>query len=851
MRAAWGGPRRLATRIFVVFVGLLLVVQAASFLFMRHSAELRERRGIEQQLSTAEQALRTLLAHNTERVLVLARVMATELGLRQAMAGSADGADIDRATIDDGLSNNLRRLCHARGDDARARSQRCEAGAQAAVFDLGLELLGSVQGHEPTQRRLAQTLRPEGEGDPCRRSDGTGVAVLPQGGQLTQYVLVPRCNPRLSGWMLVGLPLDQTFADDLRRVSGVHVQLLARPAAGATWSNPVGTLPPSAAGALLQALGTGLPGAHLMAGDEEYGARAQWLGEGVTGQALALLTLSLDEAMAPLRAAQQLLALVTLAAVAVYAVGAALLSRGITLPLAALVQALRRIQEGRYDEPVALPARHDEIGAIAVGVERARAGIRERNDMLAFRAFHDELTGLANRASFFDGVHRQVTLRPDEPCTVLRLSVNRFNVIQETLGPGCGDGVLQEVGRRLRERIAVRGDHVARVGDHDFALLLTQAGLDAALQVCDAIRVALMQPLQVEGHAIDAEVTCGVACWPEHAPAAGPGAQPLPPRRRAEMLVARAELAMYFARDQVLPQAVYAAELDPGNADTLSLKSELMNAIRNDELRLFLQPKLCLRTRRIVAAEALVRWQRGGTLVPPMKFIPFAEDTGFVRELTKWVFEEAARLWPALQALGLERVAVNLSARDLMPELPQVLGNVLARRGVPARAFCLEVTERAIMNSPQRAQEVLTALAMAGFRLSIDDYGEGATSLQYLKKLPVHELKIDQVFIRRIDEDAKDAKIVRSTISLAHSLGLEVVAEGVENAAALELLAEMGADQVQGFHLSRPVPVSELPALLQRHNGSWPPPTVLVETRASAAPASQAGLTAPRAPASA
>lgn len=824
------GPRRLSTRIFVVFVGLLLLVQLATFAVLRGTAEARERGAIERQLATAQEALQTLLAHNNERLTGSARVTAGEHGLLRAESASTGlHAGIDRATVEDALDNNLRRLCRASGPDGRDRSERCEAGAQAAVFDVALNVQGSVpaglHGSDAALGALAQALRPGGAADPCRRArdgTGTGGAVLPKGATLTQYVLVPRCNPALSGWVLMGFAIDRSFADDLRRISGVHLQLLARAAPGQDWHHPVGTLPPAAAGALLQALGPAMPGPRLMAGSEEYGTRTLTLGEGAQGQALALLALSLDEAMAPFEATQRLLAAVTLAAVAVYAFGAALLSRGITQPLAELVRALGAMKRGRYDQPVRVPARRDEIGAIAAGVEDARVGICQRSAELAYKAFHDELTGLVNRASFFDLVRQRVRERPQAPCAVLLLSFNRFHVIQETLGPSCGDGVLREVARRLRERIAVRDDVVARVGDHQFAMLLPQAGLDGARAACDEVHVALLQPLQVDGHAIDAEVTCGIACWPQHAPApaADGGDTAADLGRRAEMLVARAELAMYVARDQVLPQTVYAAELDPDNADTLSLKSELTHAIRNHELRLFLQPKLCLHTRRFVAAEALVRWQRGAELVPPMKFIPFAEDTGFVRELTKWVFEEAARLWPTLQGLGLQRVAVNLSARDLMPELPQVLGNVLARCGVPASAFCLEVTESAIMGNPKRAQEVLTALAMAGFRLSIDDYGEGATSLQYLKKLPVHELKIDQVFIRRIDEDSKDAKIVRSTIGLAHSLGLEVVAEGVENAAALQLLAEMGADQVQGFHLSRPLPVAEFAALM----GRWLPP---------------------------
>jgi EAL domain-containing protein (putative c-di-GMP-specific phosphodiesterase class I) len=275
-------------------------------------------------------------------------------------------------------------------------------------------------------------------------------------------------------------------------------------------------------------------------------------------------------------------------------------------------------------------------------------------------------------------------------------------------------------------------------------------------------------------------------------------------------------VAMYSAKEKATHALCYDPSIDASSAQTLTLLSELRQAIAANELRLFLQPKIDLATRQIIGAEALVRWQhptRG--MVPPIDFIPFAEDTGFVRQLTLWIFEETARQWPVLSALGLQRVSVNLSTRDLLdPELPLRFDAILRRQGVPATAFCLEITESAIMSEPKRSLAMLDTLAAAGFKLSIDDYGEGQTSLSYLKRLPVHELKIDQIFIRRIDQDVKDAKIVRSTIGLAHSLGFRVVAEGVESAAVLDLLQSLDCDEAQGFHMSRPVPAQELPALI-------------------------------------
>jgi EAL domain-containing protein (putative c-di-GMP-specific phosphodiesterase class I) len=229
-------------------------------------------------------------------------------------------------------------------------------------------------------------------------------------------------------------------------------------------------------------------------------------------------------------------------------------------------------------------------------------------------------------------------------------------------------------------------------------------------------------------------------------------------------------------------------------------------------LRLYLQPKVPLQGSGTIAAEALVRWQhpqRG--LVPPMQFIPFAEQTGFVRQLTLWIFDAVARLLAThpVQARGL-RVSVNLSTRDLLdPELSNRLGTILARHSVDARAFCLEITESAIMDDPQRAEAMLNRLSEQGFKLSIDDFGTGYSSLAYLKRLPVDELKIDKSFVMGMATGEDDAMIVRSTIDLAHNLGLTVVAEGVETAAIFEQLRQLSCDEAQGYHIARPLPVEE------------------------------------------
>jgi EAL domain-containing protein (putative c-di-GMP-specific phosphodiesterase class I) len=343
-------------------------------------------------------------------------------------------------------------------------------------------------------------------------------------------------------------------------------------------------------------------------------------------------------------------------------------------------------------------------------------------------------------------------------------------------------------------------------------VLLPGRDADGAMLVAQQLAGVLEAPVALDGQAVDISAGMGIACWPDHAD------QP-------DELLGHAEVAMYAAKRKSQGVLVYEPSLDSGSAQTLSLLSELRQALDGNELRLFLQPKISLQNNRVIAAEALVRWQhpvRG--MVQPMQFIPFAEQTGFIRHLTLWMFEEAARQWHSLQPVdGSLRIAINLSTRDLMDlDFPAKIDTLLARFNVPRSGFCLEITESAIMDDPQRAQATLNQLSHSGFKLSIDDFGTGYSSLAYLKSLPVNELKIDKSFVMGMEKDESDAKIVRSTIDLAHNLGLTVVAEGVENAHIYQLLADLHCDEAQGYYMSKPVVSTEFTALCERWNSRQP-----------------------------
>lgn len=306
--------------------------------------------------------------------------------------------------------------------------------------------------------------------------------------------------------------------------------------------------------------------------------------------------------------------------------------------------------------------------------------------------------------------------------------------------------------------------------------------------------------MSLDGHMVDVRASMGLAVFPDHGD-------------DLDGLVRRADVAMYLAKRNNTGFAIYDARYDQHTADRLSLMSELRQAVEEDQLVLYYQPKVVLSDPPRHCVEALIRWQhpRRG-FVPPVEFIPFAEQTGYIRAVTMWVLERAIAQCARWSSEGFTvQVSVNISARDLLnPDLPVRFAELLSMHDCPAERLWLEITESAILEDTTHALENLEALASLGCKLSIDDYGTGYSSLSYLKKLPVDELKIDKSFVMNMLRDRDDRVIVQSTIDLAHNMGLKVTAEGVEDQETLDRLRAMGCDMAQGFLMSKPIPADEL-----------------------------------------
>jgi diguanylate cyclase (GGDEF)-like protein len=443
------------------------------------------------------------------------------------------------------------------------------------------------------------------------------------------------------------------------------------------------------------------------------------------------------------------------------------------------------------------------IGIMIAGFVSQR--VARQAGQLETQAMYDLLTGLPNRSLLHDRLNHAIELskRKSTSFGLILMDLDRFKGINDTLGHGVGDEVLREVGRRLKATIRAE-DTVARLGGDEYVLLIDGLEPQGAALVANKILASLDRPFFWQNQSIDLGASLGCSFYPSQC-------------GDASGLLRCADIAMYVAKRSGQGYALYSPDQEVTSRDDLSLKSELREAIQKDQLCLHYQPQIDHRTQRIVGLEALVRWQhpQRGFLAPDT-FIPQAEEAGLIGPLTLWVLKSALARQAALQQQGLLlNMAVNLSARNLHDlELPASVRRLLRESGVDPRYLTLEITESAVMSNPSDGLTILSELDRMGVKLAIDDFGTGYSSLAYLKRLPVDELKIDKSLVTDMEVNENDAVIVRSTIDLAHNLGLKVTAEGVETQDVWDTLSILGCDQSQGYFMGRPMSEEKLDAWL-------------------------------------
>ncbi len=779
-------PRSFQARLLLLMVGVLVLLQVATLLAVHLAGQRSLRRTLRDELRVGARVFDSTLSARGRQLSDTVRVLAADFAFREAVASG------DRPTITSVLNNHGSRI------------------AADAVFLIGLD--GSVAADTLADSRFVDRPFPlPALVDRAReKGEAAGVVALDAlDHRPYQFVVVPVLAPEPIAWVCIGFTIDERVLDGVRDLTALDVSLVASPPDGRPLL--ISALPRDKRAELLERLREQSRTAEsLQLGGETYETLLEPLETADGSRVQMLLQRSLEQASGPLRQLELRILALSSAALLVAIVAASFFARGVTSPLRRLAEAARRIGRGDYATPVGV-TQGDEIGQLAAAFDGMRAGISQREEQIRFQATHDALTGLPNRVLFLDRLAVEIAQarRRGSLVGLAVMDLDRFKEINDTLGHSFGDDLLVEVGRRLGQTIRA-SDTVARLGGDEFAVMFEVADARGALDVAARVGRALEAPLTLGGVSIDVNASLGIALCPLHADDAG-------------TLMKRADVAMYQAKRQHGAVAVYEPGRDEHSLRRLAILSELRQAVAGDQLELHFQPQVALAGGRVRRAEALVRWRhpRYG-LMSPDEFVTLAEQSGNVGLITRWVLQQAVAACDEWQRAGLDlAVAVNLSALDLHdPELPAFVVGLLQQRSLPPARLVLEITESAAMKDPAHAQTTLGELKARGLALAIDDYGTGQSSLAQLKRLRVDELKIDKSFVTHLGGGAsEDALIVRSTIELGHNLGLEVVAEGVEDAAAWERLERFGCDLAQGYFVSRPLPEPQFREWLE--TSSW------------------------------
>ena len=595
------------------------------------------------------------------------------------------------------------------------------------------------------------------------------------GGSAFHIFVVPLRAPTTVGWVVLGFRIDEQLESRLTSLTGLDVSIV-----------PSAITPVSGLIADEKTLSFSLP---FLAGGADLSV---------------VLRRSLEEAMLPYVEARRGLLLFAGVLLVFVACAGVMFSTTIARPLRTLATSAQKIISGNYEGDVKVVS-DDEFGELASSFDAMRHAISEREQRISHRALHDALTDLPNRYKVLQILTSAIESARDDQRSVAVLSIRlcRMGEISSTLGHKATDELIIQAARHLRVNLN-EDDLLGHIGSNEFVLVLPGRDAESAMSRVERIEQILASGVTLDNIDVSLQAAIGIAEFPEHTDA------PAELLRFASIALTEAETAKERVR-------VYETGREEEFVRRLRVVSDLRGAIRKEQIEVWYQPKVCLQEGNVCGAEALVRWQHPalGFLFPD-DFIPAAEQAGTIVHLTRYVLAKAVeqcRDW-ADKGYNLQ-MSVNLSVRDLLDEyLPYHVLQILKDNGVSPEKLTLEITESSIMEDIGRAVLVLECLRDIGVRISMDDFGTGHSSLAQLRNIPLHELKVDKSFVMTILDDSQNEAIVKTTIDLAHSLNLEVVAEGVEDEATMRRMASLGCEQAQGYFLSKPVPAREFIAWL-------------------------------------
>lgn len=521
------------------------------------------------------------------------------------------------------------------------------------------------------------------------------------------------------------------------------------------------------------------------------------------GNAISRLRLGFDESAVinDYNSIKQKIIYVLMLYLLVFVLIIAAITRLIHKPLHQLRGRSKDIANGNVELPLGVSSRLREIQFLANDLELMRLSLVDIAANMQHKAAHDELTGLPNRYLFNDRLEQSIarSARDNSQFAVLLLDLDRFKEINDTLGHGVGDEVLKIVARRMQTGLR-ESDTVARIGGDEFSFILMRANQQDAEKIANKVADLINPRFEINNHLLKIGSSIGISVYPEHGDDAG-------------LLMSRADVAMYSAKQNNVSLASYNPEMDRNHYESLMLANDLKNSIVEGRFAALYQPKININSGKPCGCELLLRWHHPQLgVIYPDKFIPIAERENLIGELTATVvknnlvfFQELVDIYPDFH------VSINVSPVDLLDnELFRSITRALQQANFPSENIYIEVTENAIMKNPLRSAEILDMFKQEGIKISIDDFGTGYSSLSYLQKFPISELKIDKSFVRDLNQWSVNYPIVSATITMAHDLGIIVVAEGVEDETVLQLLVRMGCDLVQGYHYTEPLEFEEL-----------------------------------------
>jgi diguanylate cyclase (GGDEF)-like protein len=759
--------RSFRGRILALVLGLVTLVLTAAIVGIAVKARAEAQAQVGIQLKTAAETAREILKFRGSQLATAVEALTSDYGFKEAVS-SADSATLLSA----------------------AENQRMRIDANLVIV------------LAPDGNPLASTglLSPTTTADLQRLIAGDSNQETWQiyclvDGRPYQLVLAPVLAPERIGWTAMGFALDERVAADMSRLLGVDVSFMA----GQRYEYLASSVDSQQQRPRIDMARAREAGSFVVAGDSDK--FLTWANpiRSPNGPLTLVLQRSLASALRPYDDIRNSMLAIGAVLLIIASVLSVLLARSATRPVEELTKAVERLQAGDYAVEVP-PASTSELKGLASAFNAMRSAVADREATIRHQANHNALTGLPTRALISSMLADTLAeaRAGQRPVTVYLIEIHQFQSIIGSFGHAAGDEVLSEVARRLTAYRRA-GAGVAHIGTDQFLVVAEDVDRKAAARQAASIVDRLRGTFDYASVSFQLEMRVGAASFPSD----GDGA--------AELLQ-RADLALFRAKETGAAVGVYVEGDESSQRDRLSILGELRHAIASNELELHYQPKVQAKSGQIVGCEALVRWrhpQRG--FIPPSEFIPHAERAGAMRFLTSWVVGTALRDLARWEGAGMKLdVSINVSPVDFVdPGFADNVAMLLLQTGADASRVVLEVTESGAMKDLPATLSMMAQLRVLGIRFSIDDFGTGYSSLAHLKRLPVDEVKIDRSFIQELEAQRDDEVIVSSTINLGHALNLKVVAEGVEEASSWGVLGRLGCDLIQGYFVSKPLPVQE------------------------------------------